>query len=354
MKRTYPAQRKWLGITFVLLTLTITALAACGGNAAAPESGVADSLADETLTLPEVTALVEDGDRPQVLATTSIIGDVVRQVGGEAIDLVVLMQPGQDPHSYQPGAADLTTAADADVIFVNGWNLEEGLVEDLVTIGRESIVVPISAGIEPREMTGDTHEEGETAHEETEEGADAHGPFDPHVWQDVNNVMLWVDNARQVLSAADPANAATYAANAERYRAELDQLDAELGALFDTIPAERRVLITNHESLGYLADSYGFEVVGTIIPSVSTLAEPTAAALADLVNTMKAEGICTIILETTASDQLARTLEQELTDCPEVKLITLYTGSLGPADGDAGTYLGMMRANAAALVEGLQ
>jgi ABC-type Zn uptake system ZnuABC Zn-binding protein ZnuA len=345
-----------LGITFVILALAISALTACGGNTAAPDSETGESLAGESLTLPQVATLVEPGDRLQVVATTSIIGDVIRQVGGDAIDLVVLMQPGQDPHSYQPGAADLTAAADAHVIFVNGWNLEEGLVDDLVTIGRDAAIVPISAGIEPREMTSSADEESEEAHDEMEVGEEdhAHGPLDPHVWQDVSNVMLWVENVRQILSAADPDNAATYATNAERYRVELDQLDADLSTQFETIPAERRVLITNHESLGYLADAYGFEVVGTIIPSVSTLAEPTAAALAELVNTMRAEDICTILLETTASDQLARTLENELAACDEVGLITLYTGSLGPGGSDADTYIGMMRANAAALVEGLR
>ena len=316
-------------------------LAACGGNQ--PASGGSTLEPDEagTLTLPDVIARLQEGERLRVLATTSVIGDVVGQVGGDVIDLTVLMASGQDPHSYQPGAADLTAVADADVIFVNGWNLEEALVKDLTTIGRKAIIVPISAGIEPRKITdgGEDHD---------------HGPFDPHVWQDVGNVMVWVDNARQVLSAADPANAATYAANAERYRAELEQLDGDLRARFAAIPPEQRILITNHESLGYLADAYGFEVAGTLIPSVSTLAEPTAAALADLVNTMKAKGICTIFLETTANDQLARTLEKELTGCETVQLIPLYTGSLGPAGSGADTYLGMMRANAAALLEGLQ
>ena len=356
MKPTFLTQRNRLGVFLVLLALATSFLAACGGGATAPGSNTAEPAADEVLTLPEITPLVEGGNRLQVLATTSIIGDVVRQVAGEAIDLVVLMQPGQDPHSYQPGAADLTAAADAGVIFINGWNLEEGLVDDLVTIGGEALVVPISAGIEPREMTGSTTAEGGEARDEAaEEDEDhGHGPLDPHVWQDVNNVILWVDNVRQVLSAADPANAATYAANAERYRAELDQLDAELTALFEAIPPERRVLITNHDNLGYLADSYGFEIIGTIVPSVSTLAEPTAAALAELVNTMQAAGICTLVVETTASEQLARTLENELTDCAEVNLITIYTDALGPAGSGADTYTGMMRANAAALVEGLK
>lgn len=337
----HPAQRRRLGVYHVMLALMLSGLIGCGGNRPASNENTLEPNAAGILALPDVAARTHEGERLQVLATTSIIGDVVHQVGGDVIDLTVLMRPGQDPHSYQPGAADLAAAADANVIFVNGWNLEEALVKDLITIGYQAIIVPISAGIEPRKMTGSAE-------------VDDHGPFDPHVWQDVGNVMVWVDNVRQVLSAADPANEATYAANAERYRAELQQLDGELRARFDAIPSERRVLITNHESLGYLADAYGLRIAGTLIPSVSTLAEPTAAALANLISTMKAENICTIFLETTARDQLARTLEKELTGCEEVRLIPLYTGSLGPVGSDADTYIGMMRANEAALEEGLQ
>ena len=294
------------------------------------------------LTLPPVPELTADGEPLQVLATTSIIGDVVRQVGGDAINLVVLMPPGQDPHSFQPGAADLTAAADADVIFVNGWNLEEGLVEDLNNIGREAVIVPVSAGIVPRELVAGEQEDEE------------HGATDPHVWQDVANVMQWVDIIRQVLGAADPANAAIYDANAFHYRTRLEQLDADLRASLSAIPAERRVLITNHDNLGYFAAAYDFDVVGTVIPSISTLAEPTAGAMATLVNIMREQGICTLVVESTSGTQLARTLEKELAFCDDVNLISLTTDALGPIGSGADSYTGMMRANAAALVEGLR
>ncbi len=289
--------------------------------------------------------MVTDGRRLQILATTSIIGDVVGQVGGDAIDLTVLIQPGQDPHSYQPGAADLTAAADADVIFVNGWDLEEGLVNTLATIGRDVVIAPVSAGIEPRRV--ETTGSGQNSPGD-------HGPADPHVWQDVANVIDWVDTIRQVLSEADPARATTFRANAEAYQQELQRLDGDLRALFGEIPPERRVLVTNHDSLGYLGAAYGFEIVGTVIPSISTLAEPTAGALADLVQTMRAAGICTLAVESTAGEQLARTLQSELTNCADVKLITLYSDALGPVGSGADSYVGMMRANAAALVEGLK
>ncbi len=312
--------------------------------ACSPASTTSDT-GDEPLRLPIVEPMTAAGERLQVVATTSIIGDVVRQVGGEAIDLTVLMQPGQDPHSYQPGAADLTAVADADLIFMNGWNLEEALVGDLVAIGREATLIPVSAGITPRLLSEDD--------DEHDGGSHVHGPVDPHVWQSVPNVIRWVENIRQVLSAADPANATRYETSAAAYSRSLQQLDEDLRAMLAAIPEDRRVLVTNHDNLGYFADAYGFEVAGTIIPSISSLAEPSAGELAKLIGAMRSRGICTLILEATAAGQVARTLKNELTDCDEVRLVLLYADALGPPGSGAESYIGMMQTNAAALVKGL-
>lgn len=312
--------------------------------ACSPASTTSDT-GDEPLRLPIVEPMTAAGERLQVVATTSIIGDVVRQVGGEAIDLTVLMQPGQDPHSYQPGAADLTAVADADLIFMNGWNLEEALVGDLVAIGREATLIPVSAGITPRLLSEDD--------DEHDGGSHVHGPVDPHIWQSVPNVIRWVGNIRQVLSAADPANATRYETSAAAYSRSLQQLDEDLRAMLAAIPEDRRVLVTNHDNLGYFADAYGFEVAGTIIPSISSLAEPSAGELARLIGAMRSRGICTLILEATAAGQVARTLKNELTDCHEVRLVMLYADALGPPGSGAESYIGMMQTNAAALVKGL-
>lgn len=329
MQTIFTGRRVRLGL-FIMAVLVALSLFGCGGAAGAGEAMGAP-------VMPTITARVADGDRLRVVATTGIIGDVVGQVGGEAIDLIVLMQPGQDPHGYQPGAADLAAAADADLIFINGWNLEEGLVGDLEAIG-DAPLVPVSAGIRPRAPGGDEH---------------AARAADPHTWQDVANVRRWVENVRQALGAADPANAAAYDTNAAAYDATLAALDAELRETLAVIPPERRVLVTNHDNLGYFAAAYGFEVAGAIVPAGSTLAEPTAGALAQLAAVMRAEGLCTIIVETTAADQLARALERELSGCDEVRLLTLYTDAPGTPGSGADSYVGMMRANAAALVEGL-
>jgi ABC-type Zn uptake system ZnuABC Zn-binding protein ZnuA len=155
------------------------------------------------------------------------------------------------------------------------------------------------------------------------------------------------------LGAADPANAVIYDANAAAYRAELEQLDADLPAALDAIPAERRVLVTNHNNLAYFAAAYGFEILGAVIPAASTLAEPTAGELAELTRIMEAAGVCTLFIETTASEELARTLVGELNGCEDVRLLTLYTDTLGLPGSGADSYVDMMRANAATIVEGL-
>lgn len=336
------------GVFFFIFALLSLLISACGGNTGQQTMPEGDATTG-ILTLPEVTELATDDAPLRVLATTSIIGDIVSRVGGDAIDLVVLMPPGQDPHSFQPGAADLTAAADADLIFVNGWNLEEGLAKDISSIGRRAVIIPVSAGIVPRTL-GDEEHDGEASDGE----AHGHGAVDPHVWQDVANVMQWVENIRRVLGAADPANAAVYDANAARYLGELEQLDADLRTTLSNIPSEKRVLITNHDNLGYFAEAYDFEIAGAIIPSISTLAEPTAGAMAALVNTMKEHGICTVVTETTSSGQLARTLQNELTFCEEVTILPISTDALGPGGSETASYTGLMRANAAALVEGLR
>ena len=306
----------------------------------------------EMLLLPELAAAELNGEPLRVIATTSIIGDVVAQVGGDAINLTVLMDQGQDPHSYEPSARELTAVADAHVIFINGWNLEEGLVDDLENIGEEALVVPISANINPLTFAEGEHEHEESGeHEEGEEHE--HSGADPHVWFSVHNVEKWVENAAHVLSDLDPANAEIFAANAAAYVAELEGLEAYAEAQLGSIPAENRFLVTNHDSFGYFAQEYDFTVLGTVIPSMSSVAEPSASDLTELIAVMQEQAVCTIFTETTLDDALAQTVAGELSDCEEVQVVKLYTGAIGPAGSGADSYIGMFRANVDAIVAGL-
>jgi len=306
----------------------------------------------EMLTLPEVTAVDLNGEPLRVVATTSIMGDVVAQVGGEVINLKVLVGPGQDPHSYEPAARDLTAVAEAHVIFINGWDLEEGLVDDLANIGEGALVVPISANINPLVFREDAHEHEDEEHEEGEEHE--HSGADPHVWFSIHNVEQWVENVAHVLSGLDPGNAAVFEANAAAYAEALEELEAYAAAQLDTIPAENRFLVTNHDAFGYFAEAYGFTVLGTVIPSMSTLAEPSATDLTELIAAMAEHSVCTIFTETTVNDALAQTVAGELSGCDEVQILPLYTGAIGPEGSGADSYIGMFRANVDAITAGLQ
>lgn len=344
------------GILILLLGTLFTSACSAGpaedpGTAEVAHQGEAAGQEGEArLTLPTVEPVPLDGRPLRVVATTSIVGDVISQVGGDAIELKTLMGPGQDPHSYQPAAADLTAVAQADVVFINGWNLEEGLLDDLANIGQGVPLVPVSAGIRPLAFGEQDHEKEA---DETGEDHD-HGGADPHVWQSVDNVKRWTENIAATLSALDPANAALYSANAQAYQAELSDLDAYAREQLATIPVERRVLVTNHNAFAYLAAAYGFDVLGTIIPGASTLSEPTASDLAALAATMRAEGVCAVFTETTVSDRLAQTVAAELKDCDNVQVVKLYTGALGEAGSGADSYRGMMRANVDAIVAALR
>ena len=291
------------------------------------------------LMLPDLQTAVSQERPLNVVATTGIIGDVVAQVGGDAIQLTTLIGAGQDPHSYQPGAQELTAVANADVIFINGWDLEESLIQNLQSIGQDVPIVPISANIVP--LVIDDAEHG-------------HSGADPHVWFNIDNVAQWVTNTEVVLSSLDPANAAIYQTQADDYLKELAELARFVDTQIATIAPENRFLVTNHDSLNYFAHAYDFELVGTIIPGVSTMAEPSASDLAQLIAKMKDYQVCTIFTETAVSEKLAQTVFAELDNCAQIQVIPLYTGSMGTADEGTASYIGMMRANITSIVDGLK
>ncbi len=295
----------------------------------------------QMLSLPALEPVDLNGGKLKVVATTSIIGDVVAQVGGAAIELTTLIAPGQDPHSYEPSAQDLTAVADAHIIFVNGWNLEEGLIKNLTNVAGDVPIVAVSARIDPRELTPAANQ-----------GDDAHGAPDPHVWFDPANVIQWVANIKIILSDLDPDNAAVYDQNTDVYREELKALMAEFEKRIEGIPENGRKLVANHDSLGYFADRYHFQVIGTILPAASALAAPSASELAELVKTMNQANVCAIFAETSTSDQLARSVAAELASCTAVQVLSLYTGALGEPGSGADSYIGMMRANLDTIITG--
>lgn len=324
-----------------------------------------------------------------VLATTTIIADVAQNVGGDLVTVNSLIPTDTDIHAFQPIASDVALAAQADLVLVNGAGLElflgdllQGAVDDPARVIVVSNGIPMLAGEhEDHEAEAEgtaeaehDHEHsapesvgllgedgvcGELHHVEATEEAHAHeaeehdhGPCDPHVWTDPTNVKIWADNIAAAFAATDPANAETYQANADAYKAQLDALDNEVTEILAAIPAENRVIVTNHEFLRYFAAHYGFEIVGTVIPSMSTLAEPAPRELAVLVATIRDEGVTAIFVEASDPGQLASVVASEVDS--EVKIVTLYSDSLSSAEGGAATYIDYVRTNAQTIAEALK
>ncbi len=329
----------WMRIAILAITLMLGTGCASNETGSGSDQGAAHG-DDNVLSLPSVEP-VQLADRPlRVVATTSIIGDVVAHVAGDGVQLSTLMAGEQDPHSYEPSAGDLKAAAEADVLFVNGWDLEESLVDDLATIAGDTPVVAVGANLEPLE-TG----EGDQ---------DRHSAVDPHTWFSVPNVEQWVKNIVQILGDLDPDNAARYEENGQAYLLELEDIDQFQREEIAKIPAEKRILVTNHGVFNYFAEEYGLRVVGTVLPSTSTQAEPSAGEMADLIKVMKEAGVCTIFTDVAANDDLAKTAAAELDNCANVAIVPLYTGSLGPEGSEADSYIGMLRVNLDRIVGGLE
>jgi ABC-type Zn uptake system ZnuABC Zn-binding protein ZnuA len=297
------------------------------------------------MTIPPIEPLPLTSDRLRVVATTSILGDVVGQIGGDAIALTTLIGPGQDPHSYQATAQDMVAIEEAHIVFVVGLGLEEALLGTIESTATGPIA-PVSAGIEPISPAGEEHDQ--------EEGDHAHVAYDPHVWMDPNNVIIWTQNIRDVLSAADPANAAVYAANADAYITELEALDAAIREQLAQIPEANRKLVTDHFAFSYFAEEYGLQIVGAVIPGATTTAEPSAGDMADLVTLIQEEHVPAIFVGTSASERLQQLAELIAEEAGrDVQVLLLYSGSLDVPGQPGDTYIGMMRYDVDTIVQGL-
>lgn len=268
-------------------------------------------------------------DRPLVAVTTNILGDVVTEVVGDRADVMVLMPPGGDPHSFEVSAQQAARLRSADLVVENGLGLEEGVAHHVRAAADDGVPV-FTAGdaIDTLEWTTD----------------DDSGP-DPHFWTDPARMVDVVEALDDELDAVG-----IDAPGTEAYTDRLDALDADMTAAFDTVPADRKALVTNHHVFGYLADRYGFRVVGAVIPSGTTLASPSAADLRDLADAIEQAGVTTIFADASQPARLAEVLAEEVD--VQVSIRSLATESL-TEDGAASTYLGMMRSNTEAIVDGL-
>jgi ABC-type Zn uptake system ZnuABC Zn-binding protein ZnuA len=271
------------------------------------------------------------GTGPKVVATTTFLADIAQNVAGDRLQVESLLPNGADPHSYQPIPQDVAKVANSDLLITNGVNYEHFLTTVLENAGGKRTIIEASAGLKVLDANG-----GQAG--------------DPHLWMDPTNVIGYVNNIRDGLAKIDPAGADVYASNAQAYIAKLQTLDSWIKEQVATIPAGRRLLVTNHENLGYFANRYGFKIVGTVIPGFSSEAAPSAQQMAALIDQIKASGVPAVFLDTTDSNTLA---DQVAADAHVTVVTNLHIESLtnGPP---AGTYIDMMKDDVTIIVEALK
>ncbi|MBR1249058.1 metal ABC transporter substrate-binding protein [Bradyrhizobium sp. AUGA SZCCT0169] len=266
-------------------------------------------------------------ERLKVVASFSILGDFVRNVGGTSVSVTTLVGADGDAHVYSPTPADAKKIADAKLIFVNGLGFEGWLPRLLKSAGSKVSVVTATAGIAPLKL-----------------GSDA----DPHAWQSVANAKIYVGNIRDALAAADPASAQGFRANAEAYLAKLDTLDREAREAVAKIPAGRRKVISTHGAFGYFAAAYDVEFIAPV--GVSTESEPSARDIAGIITQIRTAKIPAVFLENVSDPRLIRRISAET----GARIGgTLYSDSLTAEKGDAPTYIDMVRHNIKALTSAL-
>ena len=357
--QSWASVRRMLTLPALLLALMLTTLACAG---AAP-----DEPADSDTAASAVTGKLT------VVTTLNIVADWVTVVGGDGVVVTSLLPADADPHTYKPGAQDVARVAEADLVVTIGQGLEDQWVNNLVSrVAKDpNAVVSLHQYIdfleyEEEEQDDPDHGDADHDHCHDHSGGDAdhdhdhgdadhdhghdHGPLDPHFWFDPLRVKDAVHGIAESLAAADPERRSEYEANAAAYVAELDTLHAWIEEQVATVPEERRLLVSSHDSLRYFAHRYGFKVVGAVKPP-SGQEEPTAQEMTELVEHINEERVPAIFSE----DIFAPRLSQRIAEETGVQIVSaLRTSSLGEPGSTAGTYLGFMRYNVGVMVEALK
>jgi zinc/manganese transport system substrate-binding protein len=273
-----------------------------------------------------VAATASAQEKLEVVASFSILGDFVRHVGGDRVEVAMLVGPDADAHVYSPAPADARKVAAAKVVFVNGLGYEGWMRRLVKAAGSKAPVVVATAGIRERKTAG--------GHGHGHDGAD------PHAWQSVANARVYVANIRDALAAADPQGKTVYAANAAAYLARLDDLEREVGAAVAAIPAERRKIISTHDAFGYFQEAYGLEFIAP--QGVSTEAEPSARDVARIITQIKKQKIPAVFLENITDARLMQRIARESGARIGGRL---FSDALTGANGAAPSYIEMMRHN---------
>jgi ABC-type Zn uptake system ZnuABC Zn-binding protein ZnuA len=362
-----PRPRRWSRGPLVVAALSLV-LAACGGTEESPASPTAPE------PEPELETVV---DPILIVATTSILGDLVANLVGDDGTVRVLIGPGVDPHVFQASAADAAAMRDADLVVANGLLLEEGLVSALDAAEADGVrVLTVADALDPIEFTfmgdhghsdddhghshGHSHDHDDDDKHDDEHDDDKHdddkhdhGDLDPHFWWDPMRTATAVELIAAALTELRPET--DWDARAAAYNAELMAVHEEMVTLFDAIPVAKRRLITNHDSLGYLEARYGLSVIGTVLPGTTSVAAPNPRDFARLIDLVVAEGVNVIFAENVDPTTLAENLATESTrrGAGEIRVVRIYTDALGEPGSGAETYLGMLRTTARLITDAL-
>ena len=300
----------------------------------------------------------DDASTVNVVATTTILGDVARQIVACAdpdAAVTVFMPIGADPHDFSPSSAQVAEVVGADIVIANGLGLEAGLDDALDNAAADgATVINVVEAVDPipfGDHTGHDDEQAEDKNAEdehidekeaaTDEHADEHSDEDPHFWFDMNRMAQVAELIGDELSASGGAQ---YAECGVQVADEIRAAEVQVRALLESVPASQRILVTDHDALGYLAETYGYEIAGTVIPAGTTLAEPSSGELADLVATIQSEGVRAIFTNTAEPSALADAVAEEVGD--DVQVVPLFVGSLGESGSGAEDYVSLMLTDA--------
>ena len=356
-------------------------LAACAGGTDEPTESAATSEEDTTDEADDAdddaTEEADDGtddgtddassevDRANIVATTSILGDLVENlVDGEA-DVEVIMPAGTDPHGFEPSASDGRLLREADLVVANGLDLEESMLSILDAAEDEGVTVfTLADKLDPIDFDWDGpghddehgHDDDDGHGQEEDEHGHDHDGGDPHFWFDPTRSAEGVELlAAELAEHSESLDEATLSERAQAYADELLALDDQMASMFETIPEGNRQLVTNHDALGYLADRYGFEVVGTVIPGASTQAEQDPAGFAALIETVEEAQVPAVFAENTDSTTLAEQLQSEVVGRGDldVDVVRIYTDALGEDGSGAETYIGLLETTSTLITEAL-
>ena len=316
---------------------TVLVLASCSPS-------TQDEIADDSAETSPATAQAQDA--PSVVVTTTVLGSVVGEILtcalGDDSSLSVLMPLGADPHDFQASSAQVALMAGADLVVVNGLGLEEGVLDAVENVEADGVsVLEIAALVDPLPF-GEEHSE-EESHDDH-----GHGEFDPHFWFDMERMAL----AAELIGAELAVNGdESFASCGESVAGEIRATDVLVADTLSSVQEANRVLVTDHDALGYLAERYDFEVVGVVIPGGSTLGDANSSDLADLVATIQNEGVRAIFGNTAGSPALLETLAAEVGG--DVQVVELFVGSLGGPGSGAESYAEMMTTNATRIASAL-